>query len=153
MPTETVSAFRKIANTTVDRRVLLTGAVGAATIPLLAACSTGGGTTTKKTQPFSFGSNASDPVPKKAYGALITAFQKKSKDKVTVNTVDHGSFQNNINTYLQGSPDDAFTWFSGYRMRYYAAKGLAAPIDDVWAKIGGSFSAGLKAASTGDDGH
>jgi multiple sugar transport system substrate-binding protein len=153
MPTETVSAFRKIANTTVDRRVLLTGAVGAATIPLLAACSTGGGSGTKKTQSFTFGSNASDPVPKKAYANLVTKFTAKTKDKVTTNTVDHNSFQNNINTYLQGSPDDAFTWFSGYRMRYYAAKGLVAPIDDVWDKIGGSFSAGLKAASTGDDGH
>ena len=153
MPTETVSAFRKIANTTVDRRVLLTGAVGAATIPLLAACSTGGGSGTKKTETFTFGSNASDPVPKKAYANMVSKFVAKTKDKVTTNTVDHNSFQNNINTYLQGSPDDAFTWFSGYRMRYYAAKGLAAPIDDVWDKIGGSFSAGLKAASTGDDGH
>ena len=54
MPTETVSAFRKIANTTVDRRVLLTGAVGAATIPLLAACSTGGGSGTKKTTSFNW---------------------------------------------------------------------------------------------------
>ena len=153
MPTETLSAFGKIANTTVDRRVLLTGAVGAATIPLLAACSTGGGSGTKKTTSFTFGSNASDPVPKAGYGLVVSGFEKKSGDKVTVNTVDHNSFQNNINTYLQGSPDDAFTWFSGYRMRYYAAKGLAAPLDDVWAKIGGSFSAGLKAASTGDDGH
>jgi multiple sugar transport system substrate-binding protein len=153
MPTETVSAFRRIADTTVDRRVLLTGAIGAATIPLLAACSTGGGTTTKKTQSFTFGSNASDPVPKKGYQYFVQGFETKTKDKVTVNTVDHNSFQNNINTYLQGSPDDAFTWFAGYRMRYYAAKGLVANVDDVWNKIGGSFSAGLKAASTADDGH
>jgi multiple sugar transport system substrate-binding protein len=153
MPTETVSAFRKIANTTVDRRVLLTGAVGAATIPLLAACSTGGGSGTKKTTAFTFGSNASDPVPKKGYAFVVSGFEKKSGDKVTVNTVDHNSFQNNINTYLQGSPDDAFTWFAGYRMRYYAAKGLVANVDDVWDQIGGSFSAGLKAASTADDGH
>src|SRR5665213_2509541 len=153
MPTETVSAFRKIANTTVDRRVLLAGAVGAVTLPMLAACSTGGGTAAKKTETFTFGSYASDPVPKKGYGYFISGFEKKSGDKVTINTVSHNDFQNNINTYLQGSPDDAFTWFAGYRMRYYAAKGLAAPIDDVWDKIGGSFSAGLKAASTGDDGH
>jgi len=153
MPTETVSAFRKIANTTVDRRVLLTGAVGAVTLPMLAACSTGGGTAAKKTETFTFGSYASDPVPKKGYGYFISGFEKKSGDKVTINTVSHNDFQNNINTYLQGSPDDAFTWFAGYRMRYYAAKGLVANVDDVWKKIGGSFSAGLKAASTADDGH
>ena len=153
MPTETLSAFGKIANTKVDRRVLLSGAVGAATIPLLAACSTGGTSTAKKTQTFTFGSNASDPVPKKGYAYFVQGFEKKTHDKVTVNTVDHNSFQNNINTYLQGSPDDAFTWFAGYRMRYYAAKGLVANVDDVWDKIGGSFSAGLKAASTADDGH
>jgi multiple sugar transport system substrate-binding protein len=153
MPTETVSAFGKIAKTTVNRRVLLTGAVGAATIPILAACSTGGTSTKKKTYSFTFGSNASDPNPKKGFVNFVKAFEKNTKDKVTVNTVDHNSFQNNINTYLQGSPDDAFTWFSGYRMRYYAAKGLVAPIDDVWDKIGSGFSAGLKAASTSTDGH
>ena len=78
MPTETVSAFRKIANTTVDRRVLLTGAVGAATIPLLAACSTGGGSGTKKTETFTFGSNASDPVPKKGYAYFVSGFGSRA---------------------------------------------------------------------------
>jgi multiple sugar transport system substrate-binding protein len=69
-----------------------------------------------------------------------------------VNTVPHNDFQNNINSYLNGSPDDVFTWFAGYRMRYYAGKGLVAPIDDVWQKIGGNFSDALANASTGDDG-
>ena len=46
--------------------------------------------------------------------------------------VPHNDFQNKINSYLQGSPDDTFTWFAGYRMQYYAGKGLLAPIDDVW---------------------
>ena len=31
-----------------------------------------------------------------------------------------------------GTPDDDFTWFSGYRMQFFAAQGLATPIDDVW---------------------
>ena len=39
------------------------------------------------------------------------------------NTVDHNSFQDNITAYLQ-QPDDVFTWFSGYRMRFFADKGL-----------------------------
>ena len=38
-----------------------------------------------------------------------------------INTIDHNSFQENINNYLQGAPDDTFTWFSGYRMRFFAA--------------------------------
>ena len=80
-----------------------------------------------------------------------THFSKKSSDTITINTVPHNDFQNNINNYLQGSPDDAFTWFAGYRMRYFAAQGLVAPLDDVWQ---GSPATSPRAhkASTGDDG-
>lgn len=140
-----------------SRRGLLTGigvgALGLIAIPTLAGCapssSGGGGAATGS---LTFGSNASDPVPKKAYAAFVSAFEKKSKDKVTVNTSDHNSFQNKITNYLQGSPDDAFTWFAGYRMRYYAGKGLVGDVSDVWDKIGGNFSSALKKASTADDG-
>ncbi|BCT77511.1 ABC transporter substrate-binding protein [Sinomonas cyclohexanicum] len=141
-----------------DRRAVLKtlgiGAVGLAGIPLLSACTggsaPGGGSSGSKT--MSFGSGASDDVPKRAYQAVVDAFQKKEGATVTVNTVPHNDFQNKINSYLQGSPDDAFTWFAGYRMQYYAGKGLLAPIDDVWEKIGGNFSDALKKASTGPDG-
>jgi multiple sugar transport system substrate-binding protein len=37
-------------------------------------------------------------------------------------------------------------------MRFFAAKGYAGDISDVWTKIGGDFADGIKAASTGDDG-
>ena len=57
-----------------------------------------------------------------------------------------------ITSYLQGTPDDIFTWFAGYRMRYFADQGLLTPIDDVWAKIGSNYSDAFKAASTGNDG-
>lgn len=139
-----------------DRRNLLKGAgIGAVGIGLgavLASCAGGtsggsGGATTG-----TFGSNASDPVPKKAYAAFVSAFEKKSKDKISVNTSDHNSFQNKITNYLQGSPDDAFTWFAGYRMRYYAKKGLVADISEVWDKIGDNYTSALKKASTADDG-
>ena len=84
---------------------------------------------------------------------MVTAFKAASGDTVTINTKAHNDFQNQINTYLQGSPDDGFTWFAGYRMKYYAAKGLVAPLDDVWDKIGAdNFGAGIVTASTGDDG-
>ena len=142
------------------RRTLLKGlAVGAAALgggSVLAACtgakapSAGSGASASKTA--TLGSGSSDAVPKKATQALIDAFQAKSGDTVKINTVPHNDFQNNINSYLQGSPDDAFTWFAGYRMRYYAGKGLAAPLDDVWEKISGNFSDAAIKASTGDDG-
>src|SRR3954464_298460 len=101
----------------------------------------------------SVGSNASDPVPKAAYGAVFKAFTKKTGTKLSVNTVDHNTFQEQINTYLQGQPQDVFTWFAGYRMQFFAQKGLLSPIDDVWASLKPQFSPALQAASKGLDGH
>jgi multiple sugar transport system substrate-binding protein len=147
-----------------SRRALLKGlGIGTAGVlagPLLAACTGGSkpstgssGTASKsKSKSTSVGSGSSDDVPKRAYQAVFDAFSKQSGDSVKVNTVPHNDFQNNINSYLNGSPDDVFTWFAGYRMRFYAGKGLAAPVDDVWEKIGGNFSDALAKASTGDDG-
>jgi multiple sugar transport system substrate-binding protein len=101
----------------------------------------------------SFGSNASDPVPKAAYAQVFKAFTKTSGTNVKVNTVDHNTFQNQINSYLQGQPQDVFTWFAGYRMQFFAQKNLLAPIDDVWASLKPNFSPALQAASKGLDGH
>ena len=36
----------------------------------------------------------------------------------------NSQFQDAISSYLQGTPDDVFTWFAGYRMQFFAAKGL-----------------------------
>jgi multiple sugar transport system substrate-binding protein len=144
----------------IDRRSLIRtgglGAVSLAGVGLLAACS---GTSTGGSGgggggggSLSFGTGASDPVPKKAYAAFVSAFEKKSKDKVTINTNDHNGFREKIQNYLQGSPDDAFTWFAGYRMQYLAKKGLVGDVSDVWSKIGSNFSSALKTASTAADG-
>jgi multiple sugar transport system substrate-binding protein len=147
-----------IAATQLGRRTLFKGAVGGAaalSLPaLLAACggsSSGGsaGATTKGT--VTLGSYQSDPVVKKALAAEVTGFQTASGNTVKINTVDHNTFQENINNYLQGNPDDVFTWFAGYRMRFFAAQGLTGDISDVWPKLTG-FTNGFKAASTGDDG-
>ncbi|MBT1004190.1 ABC transporter substrate-binding protein [Paenarthrobacter sp. DKR-5] len=152
------SVFAAAGRSPIDRRTLLRtlglGAAGIAAAPWLSACTggsgpSGGGSSSKS---LTFGSSASDEVPKNAYKAVTDAFTKKTGDTVTTNVVPHNDFQNKINSYLQGSPDDAFTWFAGYRMRYYATKGLVAPIDDVWEKIGGNYSDAMKKASTGDDG-
>ena len=125
--------------------------VGAAALaaPVLTACG-GGPSADPKT--VTFGSNGADATPKKAYAAVTDAFTKDSGLKVKTNTVDHDTFQKSISTYLQGTPDDVFTWFAGYRMQYFAKKGLAHPVDDVWDKIGSGFSDAAKQLSKGEDG-
>ncbi len=100
----------------------------------------------------SFGSNASDATPKKAYQAVFDAFTKAATTSVKVNTVDHNSFQENINNYLQGSPDEVFTWFAGNRMQFFAAQGLLTPIDDVWTGFQSQYSDAFIKASTAADG-
>lgn len=149
-------------------RLIGAGLIGVGTLPLLSACtgtsgesasstptggatgstassSTGGGTA-------SFGSNYSDEVPKKAIADVMDAFTKKSGTTVNINTVDHNSFQESISNYLQGSPDQVFTWFAGNRMQFFAAQGLVAPIDDAWSSFADQFSEGFQKASTGADG-
>src|SRR3954469_1687810 len=137
-----------------SRRGLLKGVGGAALlgagIPLLSACGSSGSSSDPKT--VSLGSNASDAVPKKAFAEIYAAFKKQSGIAVDVNTKDHNTFQEQINSYLQGTPDDVFNWFAGYRMQFFAAKNLASPIDDVWDKIGGNFPDAMKKLSKGADG-
>ncbi len=142
-----------------SRRTMLKGIAGvslASGPALLAAC---GGTSPSTTTPaklggsMTFGSNASDPAPKKGVEIVNAAFTKATGVTVKTNTVDHGTFQDQISSYLQGTPDDAFTWFSGSRMRFFAAQGLATPIDDVWDKVKGNFTQGFADAVKGDDGH
>ncbi|WP_328872397.1 ABC transporter substrate-binding protein [Streptomyces sp. NBC_00287] len=137
-----------------SRRTLLRGIGGAAVlgagIPLLSACGGSGAAADPKT--VTLGSKASDPVPKKAFADIYAAYQKKSGITVDVNTKDSNTFQEQINSYLQGTPDDVFTWFAGYRMQFFAAKGLATPIDDVWQTIGGNFPEAMHKLSKGEDG-
>ncbi|MEV0217041.1 ABC transporter substrate-binding protein [Micromonospora sp. NPDC050695] len=136
----------------INRRSLLAGAAGTGALlgtGLLAGCGdSGSGGSTKD---VSLGSNQSDPKPKDVVAKVTDGFKTSSGVQVAVNTVDHNTFQENINNYLQGKPDDVFTWFAGYRMRFFAQKGLASDISDVWGKLSG-YSDAFKKASTGDDG-
>ncbi|GAA3484721.1 ABC transporter substrate-binding protein [Streptomyces yanii] len=137
------------------RRTILRGLGGAAAlgagIPLLGAC---GGSASGSSDPntVTLGSGASDAVPKNAFADVYAEFTQRSGIKVKVNTKDHNTFQEQINSYLQGTPDDVFGWFAGYRMQFFAAKGLSTPIDDVWKKIGGNFPAAMHDLSKGADG-
>lgn len=144
----------------VDRRTLLRGALGVGALlgaGGLAACSSSGSSSTgvptgAVTGTVTVGSNQSDAVPKAAVKSYMDAFAKANPGTtVKINTVDHNSFQENINNYLQGSPDDVFTWFAGYRMQFFAEKGLVGDLTDVWKNITGMSDA-LKKASTGADG-
>lgn len=137
-----------------SRRSLLRGIGGAAAlgagIPLLSACGSGGAASDPNT--VTVGSNASDAVPKKAFAEIYSAFTKKSGLDVDVNTKDHNTFQEQINSYLQGTPDDVFHWFAGYRMQFFAGKGLATPVDEVWKTIGDDFPEAMHRLSKGEDG-
>ena len=160
------------------RRVLggMAGIAGLASVPsLLAACSpaattapsTGGaasqppaastppaasGSAVAASGEVTLGSNYSDAVPKKAMQAAADSFTAKTGITVKINTVDHGTFQDQISSYLQGTPDDVWTWFSGFRMRFFAAQGLASDISDVWTKLAPHYGEAFKVGSTGDDG-
>jgi multiple sugar transport system substrate-binding protein len=157
----------------ISRRSMLKGGAGAVALSaVLAACSssgnsggtqtsaantgttptpsTGGGSTgSTDLGTTTVGSNYSDNSVRSTFAAVVNGY---TGGTIKVNTVDHDTFQNNIQTYLQGSPNDVFTWFSGYRAKFFADQGLLTPIDDVWEKIGDHFTDAVKAASKGSDG-
>ncbi|WKU04927.1 ABC transporter substrate-binding protein [Micromonospora sp. HUAS LYJ1] len=136
----------------IGRRSLLTG-VGAGALlgtGLLAGCGSDSGSGSDSKE-VSVGSNQSDPQPKGVIAKVMDGFTASSGITTKINTVDHNTYQENINNYLQGKPDDVFMWFAGYRMRFFAAKGLAGDISDLWGGLSG-YSGAFKKASTGDDG-
>ncbi len=147
-------------NLDLSRRDVLKIAGYGSLAAFIAACGGGtnptssGGSVTAKGGSLSIGSNASDKGVKQGLQDIADAFMSANGGtKVRINTVDHGTFQNQITSYLQGTPEDVFTWFSGHRMRFFASKGLASPIDDVWSAVKGNFTEGFGAAVKGDDGH
>jgi multiple sugar transport system substrate-binding protein len=140
-----------------SRRNFLKGAAALGAVPLLtefglAACSGGKAPAAAGSKATSLGSDLSDAVPKTGIQAMVDGFKTASSDTVKLNVMPRDQLVNNISTYLQSSPEDVVTWFAGYRMRYYADKGLLKPVDDVWQTIGKNFGAGVAAGSTGSDG-
>ncbi|MFI9590720.1 ABC transporter substrate-binding protein [Nonomuraea sp. NPDC052265] len=139
----------------ISRRHLLLGAAALGVPAALVGCGSGSPSTTPGRSSgggpgtVTIGSNASDEVPKKALETVLKGFTQAVPK---VNTVDHNTFQENINRYLKGTPDDVFTWFAGYRMQFFAQQGLATDISDVWQEIGGDYTQAFKDQSTGIDG-
>ena len=143
----------------VDRRTLLRGSFGAAALlgvpTLLGACgddeASSSATGTAAAGPVKFGINeakGSGPAYERLQG-MADAYTKKTGAEVSVNAVDHNTFQESINTYLQGTPDDVFTWFAGYRMAQFAENGLISDVSDVWP-IDGMNDAFKKSATAPD---
>ncbi len=116
---------------------------GAASAPPPAASATG---------QVTVGSNNSDPAPKKGMELINAAFTQATGIAVQMNTVDHNTYQDQITSYLQGTPQDDFLWFSGHRMRFFADQGLVTPIDDVWSSVKNNFTSAFATAVTGNDG-
>ena len=140
-----------------SRRQLLAGA-GAAlgTGAVLAGLGSAGASALSRTatgrllqssaEPVTFGSYHSDAVPAAGFAAAL----ETTGIPVAINTVDHNTFQENFNTYIQ-QPDDLMTWFAGYRMRAFAKRGVVGDLSDVWEGLT-DFSEGFKNASTALDG-
>jgi multiple sugar transport system substrate-binding protein len=134
------------------RQVLKVGLLGAAGLTVLpaalAACSS-----SSSGSSLTLGNNHSDASDLAGVNAINDAFKKDNPGiDVKMNTVDHGTFQDQINNYLGATPDDVFFWFSGYRMRFFADKGLATAMDDSWAKVKSNFTAGFANSVIGNDG-
>ena len=140
----------------VGRRAALKGlfaTVGLAAVPGLAACGSSGSGGGGESTTVSLGSNYSDAVPKGALADVMKGFTDSQKITVNINTKDHEAFQQQINNYLQGGPDDVWSWFAGFRLRFFASKGLAGDISDLWTStLASNYTQAQKEASTGDDG-
>jgi ABC-type glycerol-3-phosphate transport system substrate-binding protein len=140
------------------RGLLRSGAVGGAALGLpglLAACggdsgSGGGGGGGGDTVKFGINEAKGSGPAYDRLKAMADAYQKESGVTVAVNAVDHNTFQESLNTYLQGSPDDVFTWFAGFRMAQLAENGLISDLSDVWPIDG--MSDAFKEAATAPDG-
>ncbi|TMC42993.1 MAG: carbohydrate ABC transporter substrate-binding protein [Chloroflexi bacterium] len=143
-----------ILGSSLSRRELLKlGGSAAAAAAFLAACgTTNSGSTSASGGTVSVGSNHSDPAELKGIQAINAAFTKATGTKVKLNTVDHNTFQDQISSYLQGTPQDVFSWFSGHRMRFFANQGLATAVDDVWNNVKDHYTSAFATAVTGDDG-
>ena len=119
-----------MAATGVPRRSFLRGAgmvgAGLAVPGLLAACGSDDGDEATSTadagsasggQEITFGLNEGDGSGP-AYdrrAVAVEAYEASSGNTIKLNAVDHNTFQEQFNNYIQSNPDDVFTWFAGYR--------------------------------------
>jgi len=126
---------------------LLHGLAGMGALGALSACGSQVGP-----NEVSVGSRATEDVPREALNAVMDLYTQQSGVDVQINATDPNTWQEQINSYLQGKPDDVFQWFAGYRGRFFYENGLVSGMNDVWDSVGSGFSDAFKKASTADDG-
>jgi multiple sugar transport system substrate-binding protein len=139
---------------TVSRRTVLRGAAGAGALSAvggLAACGGDDSGGESGSAEVTLGSNRGDEVPNAAEQAMMDAFAEESDFEITRNIQDNETFQESINNYLQGDPDDVFTWFAGFRARFFDDQGFIGDVSDVWEDIGDGYSDAFRAASSNGD--
>jgi len=127
-------------------------AAGATTAPPLPLKYTSGPATAGTLGTTTIRSNEHETVPAASVKAMVDYCTAKSGVQATVSTSNHNDFQDQFNTFMQGTPDDIVKWFTGERLRFPARNGLLTPIDDVWTTIGANYTDGMAKASQGDDG-
>jgi multiple sugar transport system substrate-binding protein len=122
------------------KRFVFVAALSLAVMGLLVACGP------KTDKELVINSYMSDQAPKETFQKLVDEFQKQNAAiKVTVNTTAHEQFKTLLGSWLTSKDaPDVVTWFAGYRMQAFAAKGLLEPIDTVFP--GGSFEKEFPAA-------
>ena len=97
-------------------------------------------------------SNEHEKVPAASVKAMVDYCTTKTGITAPVAITNHNDFQDQFNTYMQGTPEDIVKWFTGERLRFPARNGLLTPIDDVWKTIATNYTDGMAKASQGDDG-
>jgi multiple sugar transport system substrate-binding protein len=98
-------------------------------------------------------SNRANPAQREAVAESVGLFEADSGLAVEVNTFQSTAFQESINNYLQGTPDDVIGWFAGYRTRFFAERGLISDVSEVWEHhLQGAFTDQVRRLCTADDG-
>jgi multiple sugar transport system substrate-binding protein len=100
----------------------------------------------------SVGSNQAGPATEAAFQAMIDHCTAATGVPTVVSYWSSNPFQESIESYLEGSPDDVFTWYGGERMRALVAEGLVEDLSGIWGTAGKQYGAAERAASTADDG-
>ena len=137
------------------RSFLRTAGIGAGLLAspgLLAACARGddgGGASGSKTVSVGMNEAVGSGRAYDQAKARMDAFTKGGDFTAKVKYVDHNTFQEQINNYLQGQPDDVFSWFAGYRVQTFADKGLVGDVSDAFPS---AVSDAVKKASTDSEG-
>lgn len=135
------------------RRTLLRGLAGAGVLGAVPALSSCGADPRNDPLRITMASNRAQEHEAAGMAAVLEAFHAGTDYTVDLNTIERNAFQESVNNYLQGTPDDVISWFGGYRMRFFAERGLISDLSHLWeGPLEGFFSDTLRQLCTGDDG-